>query len=120
MYIYSVPKGANIIEADSREEIYWRKSNAIHRWFVENVQNNVDDCDYYLLTKENFESLYKLCKKALATKEEGLLKPLEGFFFGSTSYDDYYWESIEYTKKEINKILLFMNEKLDYYYHSSS
>jgi len=23
---------------------YWRKANHIHAWFVENVQNGVDDC----------------------------------------------------------------------------
>ena len=28
---------------------YWRKANAIHRWFVENVQKGEDDCrDYYV------------------------------------------------------------------------
>lgn len=24
---------------------YWRKANAVHKWFVENVQDGVDECD---------------------------------------------------------------------------
>src|SRR6187549_2040929 len=26
---------------------YWRKANAIHRWFVEKVQGGKDDCENY-------------------------------------------------------------------------
>ena len=26
---------------------YWRKANEIHNWFVDNVQNGEDDCDYH-------------------------------------------------------------------------
>lgn len=26
---------------------YWRKANAIHRWFVDNVQHGDDDCREY-------------------------------------------------------------------------
>ncbi len=29
------------------EVMYWRKSNAIHKWFVDNVQGGVDDCGNY-------------------------------------------------------------------------
>jgi len=29
------------------EAMYWRKANAIHRWFVENVQGGQDDCKPY-------------------------------------------------------------------------
>ena len=28
---------------------YWRKQNAIHNWFVENVQDGIDDCDQVTL-----------------------------------------------------------------------
>lgn len=46
------------------EEVgYWRKANAIHRWFVENVQNNVDDCGRYEVSKEQLEELLAACIK---------------------------------------------------------
>jgi hypothetical protein len=44
------------------EVLYWRKANAIHRWFVENVQDNQDDCGEYYVTRENLRDLRDLCK----------------------------------------------------------
>ena len=40
---------------------YWRKANAIHRWLVENIQNGVDNCEYYEVTKEKLEELLETC-----------------------------------------------------------
>lgn len=51
---------------------YWRKANAIHAWFVENVQNGVDDCGTYLVTREQLEALKTACETVLSkvqTKE---------------------------------------------------
>ena len=42
---------------------YWRKANAIHKWFVDNVQNGIDDCDYYKVSKEQLEALLSVCEK---------------------------------------------------------
>lgn len=47
----------------------WRKANHIHKWFVDNVQNGVDDCGYYEVTKENLETLLTICKKVLLASE---------------------------------------------------
>lgn len=44
---------------------YWRKANAIHRWFVENVQDGEDDCDDHYVSREQLEALRDTCKKAL-------------------------------------------------------
>lgn len=109
---------------------YWRKANAIHKWFVENVQNDVDDCDYYEVSKKNLQELLNICteikNKCRMTKgsikngerlvdgvwtpmmEEGeyienpeiaeeLLPTQDGFFFGSTAYDQWYMADIEET-----------------------
>ena len=49
------------------EEVgYWRKANQIHKWFVDNVQNGVDDCNYYEVTKEHIEQLLSICKEIRA------------------------------------------------------
>lgn len=45
---------------------YWRKANAIHAWFVENVQNGVDDCDTYLVTRDQLEALKEACEIVLS------------------------------------------------------
>jgi hypothetical protein len=36
---------------------YWRKANAIHLWFVKNVQNGVDDCGEYYVSKDQLQDL---------------------------------------------------------------
>lgn len=53
------------------EEIgYWRKANQIHKWFVDNVQDGVDDCDYHHeVTKEKLEKLLDTCKTVLKSCE---------------------------------------------------
>lgn len=45
---------------------YWRKANQIHGWFVKHVQNDVDDCGSYLVTKEQLEKLLDACEKVNA------------------------------------------------------
>jgi hypothetical protein len=42
---------------------YWRKSNQIHNWFVENVQNGVDDCGAYEVNEYQLQELLDLCKR---------------------------------------------------------
>ena len=50
------------------EEIgYWRKANQIHNWFVENVQNGVDNCEYFIVKKEQLEKLLNLCIQVKAS-----------------------------------------------------
>lgn len=44
---------------------YWRKANHIHKWFVDNIQDGVDECDTYEVTKEQLEDLLSVCKKVL-------------------------------------------------------
>lgn len=47
--------------AFAQELMEWRKANAIHKWFVENVQDNEDDCRSYELTLENLIRLKDIC-----------------------------------------------------------
>lgn len=43
---------------------YWRKANQIHNWFVDNIQDGVDDCDYHReVTEEDLKELLALCEK---------------------------------------------------------
>lgn len=45
------------------EEVgYWRKANAIHKWFVDNIQDGEDDCGYYEIAPEQLEELLNICK----------------------------------------------------------
>ena len=102
-------------------EISWRKANAIHNWFVENIQEGEDDCRCYELEKEQLIELRNTCKKVLkndSLKEE-LLPTQGGFFFGGTDYDEYYYNDLKETIKEIDR-LLSMNDEYDWFEYSSS
>ena len=102
-------------------EIYWRKANAIHNWFVNNIQEGEDDCRYYELEKEQLIDLRNTCKKVLkdnSLKEE-LLPTQGGFFFGGTDYDEYYYNDLKETVKEIDR-LLSMNDEYDWFEYCSS
>lgn len=45
----------------TEEAIYWRKSNQIHKWFVDTCQDGEDDCGTYMVSKEQLQKLLDLC-----------------------------------------------------------
>jgi hypothetical protein len=106
----------------SFEAGYWRKANAIHRWFVENVQNGKDDCRKYPVHLEELEKLKSFCEEILAdnTKADKLLPAGKGFFFGSYEYDDWYFSDLKKTVEIINNVLDNPeNEEWNFYYRAS-
>ena len=49
---------------------YWRKANHIHNWFVENIQDGIDDCAYHReVTDEDLLELLDVCKRVLDSCE---------------------------------------------------
>lgn len=128
-----VPRGQYIQWASIFEEVgYWRKANHIHAWFVENIQSNNDDCEYYKVSKRDIETLLDICNRVIESLENKPMKNItiteygnkyefkvfsdssvaektlptqEGFFFGGTHYDEYYLEDCKYTKKLCEDIL---------------
>ena len=87
--------------------IYWRKANAIHNWFVNKVQNGVDDCGSYEVSMEQLLELQSDCEVVLAFPEKAssVLPTASGFFFGGTEFDDWYYEGIRITRDKLAKIL---------------
>lgn len=98
---------------------YWRKANQIHNWFVENVQDGEDNCGSYYVTRDQLEELKELCINVLANKElaEDLLPTGAGFFFGSTTYDEYYYADLNDT---IGIITRCLESKFDGFEYQSS
>jgi len=102
------------------EEVgYWRKANQIHSWFVENVQDNVDNCGEYFVPKVRLEELLELCLAVKLNPEqaETLLPSASGFFFGGTEYDEWYFNDIDHTIEVLKEAL--SNDDASYYYSSS-
>jgi len=102
------------------EVMYWRKMNAVHAWFVENVQDGIDECQESRVTIEQLDTLATICEKVIRDKNPELLPLQAGFFFGSTDYDDWYWERIEQTAKVLREEIRNNQEEYpDYFYQAS-
>ena len=107
------------------EEVgYWRKANAIHNFFITQTGKE-DNCEPIRIPIGILRNLYERCKTILKdntqekeeiyqdlegnekarmvkvlkddTKAKELLPTCEGFFFGSTEYDEWYVDDLERT-----------------------
>lgn len=103
----------------SIDALYWRKANAIHKWFVDNCQDGEDDCKEYYIQRESLEELRNACQSVLKNKDVGLLPTEDGFFFGSTEYDEWYWDEISRTIEGLDKVLKLDQGKWEFYYRAS-
>ena len=125
MYLYGVIDEFNKHEYNighERKQIeigYWRKANQIHNWFVENIQDGIDNCATYVVFRENLEELKSLCEEIVVNQEkaEELLPVRSGFFFGSTEYDEFYMHNIQNTLEIIDYAL---KSDYDFFVYSSS
>lgn len=106
---------------------YWRKANAIHDWFVREVQDGVDECQRSYVPLEKLEQLYDTAIKAHELYVQGdkqgaatLLTPTTGFFFGSTEVNEWYAEELKRTVEIIEPLLRKgKGFGVDFYYQSS-
>jgi hypothetical protein len=100
---------------------YWRKANQIHNWFVQNVQRSRDDCHEYHVSHDQLKELLRLVEEVLAdhSKSGELLPAVEGYFFGSTEYDEWYFSNVEETQKILIEALADEDESIDFTYRSS-
>lgn len=110
---------------------YWRKANHIHEWFVQNVQHGKDECHPHYVDRAQLRDLRHVCVDLLGVKAACGKNPeaankvaaerlptQEGFFFGNTEYDEWYWKNITDTIAQIDRILA-MPEEWDLEYQSS-
>lgn len=104
---------------------YWRKANAIHSWFVQELQDGVDECQSTLVSTEDMAKLIAKCEAALQLYKEGKIEaagecmtPAAGFFFGSTEVDDWWVEGLKDTIEQLTPLIKFGNE-FEFYYRAS-
>ena len=73
-HLVTVMRGGTV-RADIRPEritfiiedvAYWRKANAVHRWFVGHVQQDDDDCAPHAVSRDQLIALRDLCVQVLA------------------------------------------------------
>jgi hypothetical protein len=113
--------GSARVKEITAELMYWRKSNAIHKWFVDNVQGGVDECQESWLERKHIEALLAVIDEVLVDRKKAmeLLPPQSGFFFGSKEVDNWYWEDLVQTKERLEDILSKEWAGWDFYYRAS-
>lgn len=100
------------------EAMYWRKANGIHAWFVKHCQDGTDDCKEYCVSHDKLKELLHECKNVLQGKEN-TIEPMEGFFFGSTDKDEYYYEEVKRTSDGLQVLLKELDQTWTFSYQSS-
>jgi hypothetical protein len=139
----TVSKGSETIRLSNPvyvldEVITLRKANAIHNWFVENVQDGNDNCEDYYVSRSQLTELLDTINKVLVSSKlvkgkvvngynfkDGKREPImedgkfikdpslaaellptgSGFFFGSTEYDEWYYQDLKDTAEAITTAL---------------
>ena len=121
MYLTARRSGIESVEEEEQDVGYWRKANAIHAWFIDNVQDSQDNCGDYDVTREQLTELLNTVNTVLSdlSKAKALLPTRQGFFFGFYDYDDWYIENLNDTVKIIEKALTLVEEGWTISYYSS-
>ena len=95
------------------EDAYFRKVNFIYKYFQFKLVD--EQC---FIEKEDLLDIIERCEKVLAddTQAEELLPTQCGFFFGSTDYDDYYFDNVADCKKQMEHLLEDFDDNTDIIY----
>jgi hypothetical protein len=103
---------------------YWRKANAIHNFFVSEVGEGVDECQEMWVNRDILVELRSRCSDVLKADDmekmaqEVGLETTSGFFFGDTSYGDWYKDDLRLTI-DICDHVLALPEEYSIYYQAS-
>lgn len=84
------------------EVAYFRKVN-----FLIPFLGYEENCSNIEIDKYQVEDLIEACKEVLANHDKAsfLLPTQTGFFFGSTDYDDWYFDDVQNVKEKFEEIL---------------
>lgn len=110
MYLHKLPQGD---KDQSFKVMYWRKANAIHRWFTQDAEE--DNCVDFNKTVEDLKRLHSMCVNSIKNKEP-ILETGSGFFWGSTDYDEWYWEQLQETADNLEVIISHHEDGDEYEY----
>ena len=98
----------NKLVDDNREEVmYWRKANQVREWFVRNAGLEAgSDCEVIEISEDQLQQLYDDCDKVVKNPKlaSKVMPTSKGFLFGSTEYDDRYFDQLKETMDGLQRI----------------
>lgn len=105
----------------TEQVMYWRKANAIHKWFTDNCyEGKENNGEEIYVSSENIKKLLDDIQAVLddTSLAESILPTESGFFFGTTEYDEWYFDDLRKTK-DCFENLLKEDPEAHYYYRAS-
>lgn len=99
--------GLDITLKTKSHSIDFRKQNYIFRFVEDRIDGKIKNCENYELGKAEIEELLNRVNTVLDdhSKAQELLPTQAGFFFGNTEYNKYYFDDLEYAKRELTAML---------------
>lgn len=106
--------GLDITLKTRKSEKYFRKVNFLIPFVESKIGHELDDCEWVTLTKADLEDLVARCKEVLANhdKAEELLPTRDGFFFGGTAYDEWYFQDVQQVLDDVSDLLSTMTGRM--------
>lgn len=118
MYLY---RAGN--DGDLSEIIYWRKANHIHGFFerLKDSEYKLESLERIEVSKQDLVNLLETCYEVLydETCKEVVLPRVPGFFFGTYTYEEDYYQDIIDTILKVEDILLNDYKKNTKYFYDS-
>ena len=106
---YLEKRKKNVANAEYEEVAYWRKANQIREWFLNHIEEMEPDsnCQHFEVTEDMLEELIADCKEVLNHKELAgeILPTSNGFFFGSTDYNEWYFDELKETVTMLTEVI---------------
>ncbi|HHD7898454.1 TPA: hypothetical protein ACOW36_002626 [Enterococcus faecalis] len=101
---------------------YWRKANQIREFFASYAPEQSDiNIEMLIVNEEMLLELKQRIMLCLTERKEKtsseLLPTSQGFFFGSTEYDDWYYQDLEISLPIIEKALTAIKDNKLVFYH---
>ncbi|HGS8723751.1 TPA: hypothetical protein ACMUBK_002558 [Enterococcus faecalis] len=101
---------------------YWRKANQIRAFFASYAPEQSDiNIEMLIVNEEMLLELKQRIMLCLTERNEQtsseLLPTSQGFFFGSTEYDDWYYQDLEISLPIIEKALTAIKDNKLVFYH---
>ena len=97
---------------EDEREFYYRKVNFLRQWFIDKGMAPSSNNDIYRITIVDIQALKDDCETVLEnpSQAEDILPTTEGFFFGSTEYDEYYFDDVKEVLENANEIIRLYDE----------
>lgn len=117
--IYLAKKGIKLSDESILKDYYFRKVNCLQNYFEKKY--DVQNCVPQLISINDITHINNVVKEILKDKNvekaKELFPTVEGFFYGSTKYDKYYFKDLEDIKNVTDEILKTDLEEIDIYYN---